>query len=279
MAYRGIYINLDTSPERRAAMEAQLGRLGLAERYRRFAAVDGRGCGFPAGKISARELGCFVSHWRVLQENLDADAHLHVLEDDTVLARCCATAMADIVGSGPMEEHDLLFTDMAVPIDFKFCREARIRFARQIAAGAEGKLVVRFNLFPFISCMNSYLVNRRSIPLVAGLLREELERGPAEAVDLFIRAQVAAGRLRAKCLFPFITTVLPGTFPSTLEHADVDRVSDLAVGLLRYSFFVDCDRRQTQALAEQKLGGRDDFHGRLLSALFGYMTSKAFRQP
>jgi hypothetical protein len=42
---------------------------------------------------------------------------------------------------------------------------------------------------------------------------------------------------------------------------------------------VDCDQRQTLALAEQKLGGRDDFHGRLLAALFGYMTSAAFRQP
>jgi hypothetical protein len=39
--YRGIYINLDRSTERRRRMERQLDGFGLGQRYARFTAVDG----------------------------------------------------------------------------------------------------------------------------------------------------------------------------------------------------------------------------------------------
>jgi hypothetical protein len=41
LPYIGRYINLDRSPERRAVLETMLNGLGVADRYQRFAAVDG----------------------------------------------------------------------------------------------------------------------------------------------------------------------------------------------------------------------------------------------
>ncbi len=281
MAYVGYYINLDRSADRRAAMEAQLARLNLADRYRRFAAVDGDTLGVTSARLSAGELGCFTSHYRLLQENVDSAAHLHVIEDDAVLAGCTGPVVQKIATSALIEDHDLLFTDMAVPVDFKFYREARIRYERQIRRGTDGgATTIQLSFFPYVSCTASYLVNRRSIGLVCDILGRELERGPTEPIDVVLRGEVAEGKLRAKCLFPFITSIALGKFQNTVVRDARDQLSDLMVDLVRHSFFVECDQTATLALAEQLLeGAKAGFHGRLLALVLGFMTSEAFRQP
>ena len=281
MAYVGYYINLDRSTDRRAAMEAQLARLNLTQRYRRFAAVDGDRLGVTSPKLTAGELGCFTSHYRLLQQNLGSATHLHIIEDDVLLASCTKLVVQQIVTSAMIEDHDLLFTDMALPVDFKFFREARIRYQRQIQRGENGAATtIQLSFFPYISCTGSYLVNRGSIPLLCDILGAELERGATDPIDVVIRAKVAEGKLRAKCLFPFITSVAAGQFPNTVVRGERDQLSDFAVDLVRHAFFVDCDPTATLDLAEQRLSsGETGFHGRLLALIFGFMTSEAFKQP
>jgi hypothetical protein len=281
MTYVGFYINLDRSVDRRAVMDAQLARLKLREQYRRFPAVDGDKLDVTNAKLTAGELGCFTSHYRLLQQNLDSATHLHVIEDDVVLAGCTASVVQQIVASTTIEEHDLLFTDMALPVDFKFFREARIRYERQIKRGENGATTsIQLSFFPYISCTGSYLVNRRSIPLLCDILGQELERGATDPVDVVIRAKVAEGKLRAKCLFPFITSVAPGKFANTVVRGERDQLSDFVVDLVRHSFFVDCNAAMTLDLAARRLAGAEpDFHGRLLALVLGFMTSEAFKQP
>jgi hypothetical protein len=281
MAYVGYYINLDRSADRRAAMDAQLARLNLTERYRRFAAVDGDKLGVSSPKLTAGELGCFTSHYRLLQQNLGSATHLHIIEDDVVLAGCTALVVQQIVGSAMIDDHDLLFTDMALPVDFHFYREARIRYERQFRRGADGAATsIQLSFFPYLSCTASYLVNRRSIGLVCDILGHELKRGVEDPIDIVLRGKVAEGKLRAKCLFPFITSVAPGRFANTVVRGERDQLSDLAVDLVRHAFFVDCDRSATLGLAEQRLAGTEaGFHGRLLSVVLAFMLSDAFKQP
>jgi hypothetical protein len=281
MAYVGYYINLDRSADRRDVMDAQLARLHLTERYRRFAAVDGNLIGLTSTKLTAGELGCFTSHYQLLQQNRDSAVHLHVIEDDVVLAGCAAQVVDQIVTSATIDDHDVLFTDMALPVDFKFYREARIRYERQIRRPGNGTApTIQFNFFPYIACTASYLVNRRSIGLICDILGHELERGASDPIDVVLRGKVAEGKLRAKCLFPFITSVLPGKFANTVVRGARDQLSDLAVDLVRHSFFVDCDRSATLRLAEQRLASPDaGFHGRLLAVVLGFLTSDAFKQP
>jgi len=281
MTYLGYYINLDRSLDRRAAMEAQLGRFGLTERYRRFPAVDGTLSGYASPRLTPGEVGCFASHYQVLRQNLDSANHLHIIEDDVVLAGCTADVVDQVVGSAMIDDYDLLFTDMAVPVDFKFYREARIRYERQVRRPAHATATtVEFSLFPYVSCTASYVVNRRSIGLVCKILERELERGASEPIDLTLRAKVAEGSLRAKCLFPFITSVVPAKFANTVARGGRDALSDLSMELVRYSFFVECDQAATMALAEQRLADAGaNFHGRLLARVFGFISSDAFRQP
>ena len=281
MAYDGYYINLDRSANRRAVMDAQLARLNLTERYRRFAAVDGDKLGVTSPRLTPGELGCFTSHYRLLQQNRDSAAHLHIIEDDVLLAGCTALVVQQIVTCAMIEDHDLLFTDMALPVDFKFYREARIRYERQIQRGANGATTsIQLSFFPYISCTGSYLVNRRSIPLLCDILGAELERGATDPIDVVIRGKVAEGKLRAKCLFPFITSVAPGKFANTVVRGERDELSDFVVDLVRHSFFVDCNPTATLDLAEQRLAGAGTgFHGRLFALALSFMTSEVFKQP
>jgi GR25 family glycosyltransferase involved in LPS biosynthesis len=81
--YTGLYINLDRSPSRRAAMEDQISRYGLGYYYRRFAAADGNVLKIPTS-LTESEAGCFTSHYLVARAHLDSSMPmpLHVVEDD-----------------------------------------------------------------------------------------------------------------------------------------------------------------------------------------------------
>ncbi|RMF10997.1 MAG: glycosyltransferase family 25 protein, partial [Candidatus Neomarinimicrobiota bacterium] len=87
MNLEGYYINLEADRERRRTMEAQLDKLGLSGVVKRFPAVAGSDMAAPAGSpLSPAEAGCWMSHWRILQQ-ASADRHLLVLEDDVILHR------------------------------------------------------------------------------------------------------------------------------------------------------------------------------------------------
>lgn len=93
---------------------------------------------------------------------------------------------------------------------------------------------------PFRSCMASYLVNCHSIPKILSLYEEELHKGAELPVDLFIRRKVQEGKLRAVCLFPFVTTDLPGN-PSVIGGRAGSATSRLASDIVRRSFYIDRD--------------------------------------
>ena len=281
MSYIGHYINLDRSPDRRAAMDAQLARLGLTERYRRFAAIDGNKLGFTSAKLTEGELGCFTSHHQLLQQSLGSTTHLHIIEDDVVLANRTVQFIEGLIAAGLLDPHDLLFTDMVMQSDLNFIRRARRWYASGVDRDAAGTATeVRFRAVGYTASMASYLVNRRSISLVCDMFGHELASGAQRPIDLFIRDQVAAGRLRARCLFPFITSIRPGAPTSMSVRDDHDALSTLALDLLRHSFFVECDLAATMELAERWLPAPGaGLHDRLLARTIGFITSGAFRQP
>ena len=175
MAYLGYYINLDRSTDRRAAMDAQLARLGLTERYRRFAAVDGNPDAIAGPRLTVSELGCFTSHTRLLRRHLDGAAHPHIIEDDIVVANRTAQFIDGIIAAGLLDDHDLLFTDMVVQSDLNFFRRARRWYDNDIRRDARGTSTeVRFRAMAYTASMTSYPVNRRSIGRISDMFEREL---------------------------------------------------------------------------------------------------------
>src|SRR5580658_3016299 len=84
MSYVGRYINMDRSTERRRALEARFAALGCADRYTRFAAVEGDKVDRGQSPLSPGEYGCFMSHYHCIRESMGQDTHLHIVEDDVV---------------------------------------------------------------------------------------------------------------------------------------------------------------------------------------------------
>ncbi|WP_182085509.1 glycosyltransferase family 25 protein [Aureimonas sp. ME7] len=97
---RAVFINLDRATERRAFMERQGERLGLAlERVRAVETGDimpedeVRLNGRWERPLSGAELGCFLSHYRLWREIAAGSGSALVLEDDAVLSKRLGTAL------------------------------------------------------------------------------------------------------------------------------------------------------------------------------------------
>jgi GR25 family glycosyltransferase involved in LPS biosynthesis len=278
--HTGYYINLDRSPERRVFMEAQLARLNPAAPYHRFAAADGNPNGFPNPALNDAQIGCFTSHYLLLRQHLDGAGHLHVIEDDAVLASGTVRFVEQVIASGMLDELDILFTSTYLPEDFHSFREARGLWKSNVERAEDGTAsAVQFVSLPYYAATTSYLVNQGSVRLLHDMIGNELERGARVPIDLFIRAAADRGKLRVRSLFPFITSVLPGEFASTIDLGDDKRRWTSTMDLLRHSFFVEYDPRATLALADRLLARPDaDLQEGLHARIAGFITSDVWRK-
>src|SRR5438045_74294 len=121
-SYRGLYINLDRSTERRRHFEKQLVDLNLNSRYQRFPAVDGRTIALPATTLKPGEVGVFLSHCQALEAARSFETCIHILEDDALLSEHVAPVIEDAIATDLFDKYDLLFTDMMVHCHIGFMK-------------------------------------------------------------------------------------------------------------------------------------------------------------
>jgi len=238
MSYVGFYINLDRSSERKALLEAQLMRLGLQHRYRRFPAAAGNALGFPNPSLTESEIGCFISHYLVLKQNRNCSTHLHVLEDDVIFSRFTESSIHQVISSDAMENYDIIFLDSDVDVQSRNYRELKERYDLNVNRDSNGT-VTSFRLTPieYIAAMSSYIVNRASIEKLLDIYEQMLHVGVTCPVDLAIRELARAGRIRIGCLFPFVTSIQLDGVNSTIVGRTSDPLSTLAKNIPRRSFF------------------------------------------
>lgn len=242
--FLGRYINLDRSPERRAALEHQLAALGLAATYRRFPAIDCTTLRQTSGSISKAEYGCFASHTAVLGEAAATGAHLHVLEDDALLSEELIVTLERLANEGFLEHFDLIFTDVVLAPDvriynqFERARSGNMRLEAHNARETFLEVTtIDLRNIPW-SGMTSYVVARRSVARVATLLESRLSAGPTLPVDIVMRQLVNRGELKAACVIPFVTsTDLTLEMSSTIRPEGVD-LSQLTYTVLRHLLFI-----------------------------------------
>lgn len=271
MPYRGAYINLDRSTKRRDAMEAQLYRLGL--HYEQFQAVDG----YALEDNPSGERGALLSHQRLLAL-CDHREHLHVLEDDAVLARRAGSVVQWAIDTGLVERFDLLFTDTVLPPTLQFYQYVKKLYDDAcIVRDMDGSAVqMRLELIDYYAGASSYVVNRRSMRRVASMLADELyEHDDPSPIDMVFRDRIADGSLNVGCLFPFVTTIQPGITYDTVRSRD--GLSDFAMDVIRHSFFVECDHEEMCKVAVDALAPRRSAHSRLMEAVTGFMMTETFK--
>lgn len=241
----GCFVNLDRSPERRKAMQAELARAGLGGIYSRVPGIDGMSLSAGHHGVSAGELGCFLSHLRALEGGAASGKHIHVLEDDAILSRHFARHLGRIAAE-VIAPFDIVFTDMLIPPT----PPALEPFLRQMTA------FMSTNAYTLIAgtywgCMSSYIVNATSVGRLTTLLRQEVERGISLPVDVYVARLVAEGTIRVGCIFPFITALrfpYPNTRDTTGLASTVMRPGDTAARRIVFeasqaAFYVEADRR------------------------------------
>ena len=179
-AFRGFYINLDRNQARSASMTQQLADVGMAGRYERFPAVDGRALG--AEFVTALDrgaLGLWLTHERLLSANRSSDAHLHVMEDDVLLPRDADVCFANVLATADRDfsDWDLIYTDIMLNLDFglfeliKKCKEMHRE---------NGKLKLgSLKSAPF-ACTSSFFINRKSIDKYLQLDSGTMDRGRSD---------------------------------------------------------------------------------------------------
>jgi GR25 family glycosyltransferase involved in LPS biosynthesis len=272
-AYQGFYINLDRSSDRNEQMLQQFRAFGLARRYIRFPAVDGRITGAPASSILPGEYGCFLSHANVLK-GADRNRCVHILEDDAILTPLAAPLIDRFISERVFDRFDIVFTDTFIEPHPEYIRFYKALFDKH---AADGKIrVVDLSNMSFC-CLASYIVAPGSIDKILDLYARELASGPNLAVDVFIRNTVSAGGLRAAVAVPFVTSVrLEGIGNSTIPGRQIDSAVQRANLLLRRSIFVNRDldemARILGALIKQPVTSKN-----FLDRLTAFLTSPGLR--
>ena len=114
--------------------------------------------------------------------------------------------------------------------------------------------------------------------MVAGLLQGELSRaeGPSLPVDLFYRREVFAGRIRAACVFPFLSSIDLQLAQATNTIPGRDGPGASINDVLRSAFYVDCDIEGAHGILDrlaQPRGG--DRHLELLLRIYRQMIGPA----
>ncbi|WP_058602296.1 glycosyltransferase family 25 protein [Aureimonas ureilytica] len=168
------FINLDRATERRAFMEAQGDKLGLAfERVRAVEAGEieealaARLNGRWERPLTRAELGCFLSHHMLWREVTEGRGPMLVLEDDAILSRQLPSALPSLTAFAGAEFLNLESFE-------------RQRFVARQASGLGPGLAVR-RVFRDKSGSAAYLL----WPAGARKLLARAERGAAP-VDAFL---------------------------------------------------------------------------------------------
>jgi GR25 family glycosyltransferase involved in LPS biosynthesis len=274
---RGLFINLDRSPDRRLKMEKQIEALGLGDTYKRFPAVDGRVASRRAtsSRLSDGEVSIFKSHFDAIQTAQETNTYTHVMEDDAILSRWLKPYLIHAEKLGLLSLSDIVFLDFGFRPDlfsFKYLAQASAQGFQKPKAQ---RSAADFNLIDvrlhYSMGMASYVVNPASVPKLVSLLHSEWIAGPRLAIDIFVRKLIEERIIKVGGVLPFLTTVGLDEAIATQSGRQDDATTMAATTMLRQSFFIDRELDQLTEAASRLVPSRvPNQHQALLYKLAGF---------
>jgi hypothetical protein len=134
-----------------------------------------------------------------------------------------------------LNNFDIIFTDISLPFHLFEIRAYKTLLDNSVEKDKSGRIisVKKYTVIDlktrFFASTSSFLVHKNSIAKLYNLLHEEIELGPRKPIDLFIRDKVHEGKIRAGCIFPFITSIkLDHIFKTTISNRYECNLSVLA---------------------------------------------------
>jgi len=250
--YQGFYINLERNEVRRRALAEHLDEIGATSRYQRIEAVDGRAVAHQfETKLDPGNVGCWLSHLKILEANRGSTTHLHIIEDDTIFARNAVNVFDTLLpfADAKLDSWDLIFTDIYVtPADGMACRDLNRTMKGNQTAKTVGLMDLEHVTF---AATSSYFVNWRAIEKYTALMSVPGVDGLP--IDLYLRRLVGQKALKAYVTVPFLTSVSRDSSQSDISgQRDLSRA---VFDVFRRAFFQDADLPSLNAEMQQLLQG------------------------
>jgi hypothetical protein len=105
----------------------------------------------------------------------------------------------------------------------------------------------------YIYGLNSFLVDPKRLIRLIEVLEKEWEVGPGRPIDIVIRDEIRANRLRAGCLFPFVTAPDLHSVRANTTTVLGNRSKAMIRPLLQYSYFVRRDLAYATRVLDETL--------------------------
>ena len=239
--WTGHYISLGRAEARRRSIEAELRKAGVAAFYTLVEAVDG--ATLPTGKtgLTSAERGALWSHRKLVEADCPGDLFIHVLEDNAILARAFRSVIEQFIGGASFAAFDLIFTHLTI-VTPPFGPIHSLKRANAAATATAPDVNFRLMGLRGLNFMGagSYFINPASLGKIRAILQRECapEIAHPSNIEMLYRREVDAGRLRATCVFPFISSIDPNLASASEAMTRSGRLQD---DLLRSEFYVDSD--------------------------------------
>ena len=186
--FHGLFINLDSRPDRLSRIQQEFARYGLTDRYTRLRAISD----------PRPYLGCYRSHLKAIEEAQRIGGVVHILEDDSILSAELAPFLVSNELEQLLERYDIVHLDMWVDQN-----ETSLRAYK--AAAATGLFELGTQPGARVGAASSYVVAPRSLGKIKRLWRYYLDA--KRAIDDVCGRLAAAGEIKVAVVLPFLTSV------------------------------------------------------------------------
>lgn len=213
------YINLDSAPQRREALETSFSQTSLLSGWAlsRFTAVsiDDERVKKIAGSCSDNEKACFLSHASLVKQASESmDVHW-IVEDDARFWPQSFAAVSTFIENNEEVEWDILFTDITIR---SFGTMVDLYLARQKISPTQIEYI-DIGTCPFCSAV-SYVINPNSAKKVAKVLAAPSSIN--KPWDIHLASAVQEGKLNAFFTLPFVTSLTPHAQSSQIRDMPLD---------------------------------------------------------
>ena len=267
------FINLEQASERRQSLEACFAAHRTPGWHlNRFPAVNVTYVQQykVVGRLRESEKACFMSHRRLICDQIGTDEPPLILEDDARFGVNTFTQIDHFLNTKSDDVGwDILFTDVAV-VDPKTMIDLFL-LRRNLASPNFAQLLDLSNL-PFAGA-TAYLLNPPSIEKIYTYLETAT---PLDIpYDLFLRRLIWEGKIKGYVMFPFVTTVSDWAESSQIQTLDT-AYTDLTWNTFRKLMWIDRDIEQTRPAIQAIDREVCDDESRQLATIIAACTSSRF---
>jgi len=205
-----IYINLDSSNERRLRMELLLAEKGFVNFSQRFAGI------IPKKNytgLTLSETGCLLSHLSVIT-SLNKFETTIIIEDDICFSESFKDDIYRVLSIFENKDLDILFFGQTVLYNDIPTHALLIKLKQKLVESRNYSLLDATSFYRYGSF--AYAVNGKAVEKIKKLIENLNLENATQPIDSIMKGWFKGGKLKGAILMPYLVGVDPG-IPTTMH--------------------------------------------------------------